>query len=265
MRTVSLTTARGGINRLRIKGGPSPEVLYDCINGYVNQDGEVVSRPGSEQEIVLPSGTKGLCAFNGKLYVFSATAGLSTGNAKYVIEVLRDPVSPASAITAIHFAKPYLGAIYVVAEFASGNTYHYWLQAGATWAAKTGYGVGDVVQPTTPNGFAYRAHRLGNPNPVWAPGVPRQDATPGPVSIVEPTTPNGFLYVCTATTGASPRSGTIEPEWPASNGATVVEDVDVGTATVATPPTGTTTPPPTGTLPDSYRDRYQPPGSRIQQ
>ena len=35
-----LTTLKGGINRLRVKGGASPASLYDLLNGF--RCGEVV-------------------------------------------------------------------------------------------------------------------------------------------------------------------------------------------------------------------------------
>lgn len=254
MRTVQLSALSGGIDRQRPKGGASAEWLYDLVNGYVTEAGTIVSRPGTYEDIELPVGCKGLVAYNGKLITFRTTAA-STGNALYEVEVITDPAVPASALTRIHFAAPFLGYLYVVAEFASGNVYHYWLQEVDTWAAETPTGIGDLVQPSTPNGYLYRAHRLGDPNPVWAAGVPRAVN-----DVVEPTESNGFKYTVTAVLGDNPRSGSTEPDWPEEDGATIIEDADLGppAAPVAsgdtdpsiTNPDGNYTPPP------DVRDRY---------
>ncbi len=61
-RIVTLNAAKGGINRLRVKGGADPSTLYDLVNGYVDQAGVLCSRPGTENTVVLPGGaTKGMC------------------------------------------------------------------------------------------------------------------------------------------------------------------------------------------------------------
>jgi hypothetical protein len=239
VRPFHLSTAEGGINRLRTRGGASADSLYDLLNGYVEQDGSVVCRPGSVTEITLADSCKGLCAHEGQLVSFTHDPGdTTTGNSKYRVEVIVDPTDADSPIATVHFARAYLGYLYVVATFETGNTYHYWLQPGETWAAETNYTVGSVVVPSTPNGFAYRASRLGNPNPVWAAGVPRETG-----DIVEPTTANGWQFTVTAhTNDPSPtRSGDTEPTWNTGEGAITIEDADIG-APPAPPTTGSTTP-----------------------
>jgi hypothetical protein len=44
MRPVPVTTLRGGINRLRTKGGARADELYDLLNGYVDQAGGISNR-----------------------------------------------------------------------------------------------------------------------------------------------------------------------------------------------------------------------------
>lgn len=235
----------GGINRLRQKGGVSRTVLYDLVNGYITADDSAESRPGTETHATLPSGTKGLMAFDGGLVVFSHEAKAVPSG--YTCEIVIHPTEPTTALLDIHFAGPFLGYPYVVAEFADGATYHYWLQRRSTWEAETAYGLGDVVEPTVPNGYAYRAKRLGAPAVVWAPDVPRVVG-----DRVEPTEPNGFIYEVTDVTGASPRSGDTEPTWPEQDGATVYEDTDLtpaGTVTLGVAD-------PSATLPDDVIERY---------
>jgi hypothetical protein len=262
MRTQVLNRANRGINRQRIKGGAPEDALYDLQNGFVTQSATVKSRPGTVEVVALPEQTKGLMAFDQRLLVFSHVPSTPT-NPLFETVVIVDPNAVASPIAAIHFAAAYLGVPYVVAEFESGNLYHFWLVPGVEWEPDTPYQIGDYVVPTTPNGFTYRATRLGDPAPVWAPDVLRALN-----DVIEPTVPNGYKYTAIETVGDTPRSGKVEPIWPAYDLGTVVEDVDLGPPAAAPIP-GDTNPDqdnPGGSLPvpGPIRDRY-PPGNRRQQ
>lgn len=247
MRIATLNAANGGINRMRTKGGASETTFYDLENCYIDASGRPVSRPGTTEDIVLPSGTYGLCAFEGKLVVF-ATSAKTISDTRYVCEIIINPYDATLDLREIHYAGPFLGYLYVVAEFEDGSVYHYWLQARDPWTANTTYSLGDVVEPTTRNGYAYRATVLANGDlTTWAPGVAR---TVG--DVVQPTVANGFKYTVTNTIGTNPKSGTVEPTWPAEDGATVTENVDLTTATATT----TTTTDASTELPPTVADRY---------
>jgi len=152
----------------------------------------------------------------------------------------------------IHFAAPFMGFLYVVAEFDVdsatealwGSTYHYWLQTVGTWAPDTVYQIGNLVSPTVPNGFTYRAARISAPNPAWTPqtlhAVDDQ---------VEPTVANGYYFVAIETDGANPITGTVEPTWPTTTDATVAEDSETANndVTAAAPASQTQPAPATGT------------------
>jgi hypothetical protein len=278
MSQVELTTVRSGINRLRVRGGARPDTLYDLLNGYATEAGTVKVRPGTERIATLDPLTRGLCAFNGELHTFCHT--VVAVPAGFTLNVLTHPDPPSAEygypgyglyedgvpIKTIHFSEPFLGGLYVAAEFEEGSVYHYWLRPGIAWAADTQYDLGDHVVPSTPNGFVYRAFRYGDPNPVWQPEEPRADGQSyEEQSVVEPTTYNGFYYVCIEVIGDNPRSGTVEPTWPTFDGGTVFERTDTGQPSSATidslpvPPAGgppaTPDPPPTTpTDPDWYPD-----------
>lgn len=244
MRRETLTTVKGGIDRLRTKGAALKDTLFDLVNGFVTSKRTVKARPGTFLDQTLPAGTKGLVSFGGKLHVFAATVvgGIPTG---YELNVLRSP--EAQALSKIHFAQPFLGALYVAAEFADGNIYHFWLQSAATWTADTEYDLYDFVEPTTPNGFVYRATRLGNPFPAWTPNAPRAVDDK-----VEPTIYNGLYFKVESVIGSNPRSGDEEPIWPTNAGEVIIEDTD-GTPN---PPTATPTTPPDWNLPSDIFERY---------
>jgi len=139
----------------------------------------------------------------------------------YVIDILRHP-DPAFTghIKAIHFSAPFLGYLYVVAEFDDKQIFHYWLRQPNTWEPTKEYMDGDTVQPSTPNGYYYKASPSTTPV-AWAPGVKRALG-----DVVQPTTPNGFKYTASTVAGTNPCSGTSEPTWPKLNLATVTEYVE---------------------------------------
>jgi hypothetical protein len=206
------------------------------VNGYVDASGAIRSRPGTVQEVALPAGTKGLMAYDDKLYVFASDI-TSTGNALFECLVLKHPTDDTQNIAKIHFAAPFLGYPYVVCEFDSGEVYHYWLEGqinGDTWTANTAYTLGQIVKPTTPNGYSYRATRLGDPKLKWAAGVERTVNDE-----IEATIFDGNYYKCTAAEGSPARSGTAEPTWNTDPGALTYENVDLAGPTA--PGTGPTT------------------------
>lgn len=218
-RQVTLSAVKAGMTRLRDKGGASPESLYELTNGYVDASRAPHSRPGTRQVSTLPLGTKGLCAFAGKLHVF-ATQPITGAGDLFVINILRHPdPTYAGGLKQIHFAKPFLGFLYVVAEFSDDSVFHFWLQSPSVWAPNTIYGLDTLVSPSVANGYYYKTATKSNA-PVWASG---QSKSIG--DVVQPATPNGWEYVVTDVTG-TPVTGDTEPAWPTADGATVFEGTD---------------------------------------
>lgn len=247
MRSFSITSAKEGVTRLRNKGGASKDSFYTLRNCYVTADRSVKPRPGTRLDTTLPANTKGLMMFRGLLYVFSAEP-VVIANPKYANLVLQHPDNGSTAqIARIHFAQPFLGYPYVVAEFDDDpdTYYHYWLQDLGNWKSLTIYRIGEYVLPTTQNGYSYAANRVGDPNPMWAPGL---SVSVG--DILEPTTYNGFMYEILSIEGSVTTTGATEPTWIAQEDAAVVEDVEGGGGTPTAPGTGTPTPSP------DVEDRY---------
>src|SRR6186713_1911977 len=133
----ALTVIKGGISRDRPKGAARQDVLYDLVNAYVTDEKTVKVRPGSFRRAILPAITKGLCAFRGSKHVFaSEPVPVPAG---YTLHVLVHPLFEGGTanpfeIKRIWFAAPFLGFLYVVAEFDVGSSgaesvYHYWLQS----------------------------------------------------------------------------------------------------------------------------------------
>lgn len=242
MAEIILSAVKTGITRLRTKGGASPDSLYDLANSYVTAARTMVPRPGSAVHERLPEGTIGLGLFDGVFQVFSdhAVTGLPSN---FNLNVLSHPDGNDEAtLVRIWKKEPLMGGLYVVAEWSDGEVFHYWLLSvsAGTWTPDTIMMLGDTVTPTVQNGLTYVAGRLNPADPVWVKGEEREVG-----EIVEPTTFNGYKYTAIEAYGNPPRSGDTEPEWPAEDGAIVVEEADL--APPAPPPTN---PPPT--VPPKY-------------
>lgn len=232
------------MTRLLGKGGASPESLWLLRNGYVNASQRATQRPGTVQEAALPAGTKGLCAFRGGFTVFSHQV-TPISDPRFTCEVLSHPDDPELELAEIHFAEPFLGYLYVVAEFSNGDVFHYWLERAETWEPNKAYRPGALVQPSTPNGLVYRLAGDASQYTAWAANVARSLG-----AVIVPTVDNGFKYTATDLIGSSPKSGSVEPSWPTEDGATVYEDSNASPGSTKPP---STAPP---SVPPDVDDRY---------
>jgi len=236
-RSVILNTMAAGMTRLRGKGGASPETAWEITNGYVTASKSIKQRPAVVYQTLLPATSRGLCPFNGNLYTFTANAVSNPGTA--TVKILRHPNPDfVGELYRIHFAAPFMGLLYVVAEFDDHNIYHYWLQEPPAWQQNHVYQANELVQPTVPNGLYYKAV-LQNPPPAWQPLT--QYVTG---QAVQPTTYNGFEYTAQNLLPSSPTtSSDIEPVWPTAIGSFILESSS-GTGT-SQPPAPPVTPPAT--------------------
>ena len=231
MRAFPITVLKGGINRLRVKGGASANQLYDLQNGYVTNDGSVVPREGTIRAATLDSSTVGLAAANGQFNIFSSAFSTAALPTNYVLNVLSDPNDRTQPVNKIWFAKPFMGFPYIVAQFNNLDIFHYWLQNSGTWTSSTDYTSASIVLPPTPNGLAYQGVRDFPSQPLWA-----ADAQITSGSYIEPNTPTGFAYQAIAVTGSPVHTGLVEPVWPTIAGGIVQEfgDFDVSSTDAGT-------------------------------
>lgn len=247
MKQEALTVIKGGLSRQRPSGGALKDAAFDLLNAYVTTEKTVKSRPGTTLVETLPAGTVGLTFFNGEFQIF-ASSNVGSIPSGYNLNILRAP--DGEALSKIHFAEPFLGNLYVSAEFADGDIYHFWVRTADTWAATTEYELSDVVEPLTPNGFKYRPRRFGAPNPTWTANAPR---TVG--DKVEPTVYNGYYFEVVQTFGTNPASADEEPDWnDVFASQKVYESVDGATPPpAATPPSTPVNP----SLEDDLEIRYR--------
>lgn len=251
MKPVGLTTLRGGINRLKVKGGARADSLYDLTNAYRTQAGTVVPREGTIRNATLTANSVGLATFNSQLNVFATS--LQAVPAGYVCNLLIHPTNPAATLTKIWFAKPFMGFPYVVAQFSTGEVFHYWLQSNGPWAASTVYKIGTIVTPlAAPNGLAFQAVRDLAPFTTW-----QAQMTVAVNQIVEPNQYTGFAYKAIAVQGTNPHTGSTEPVFPTAINGIVQEFGDFDTSSSSS---GTTQVPPSSSaaapLGKNITDRY---------
>lgn len=254
-RPVTLNMIKGGVNLLRQKGGPSPNNLVDALNCYIDAANRAASRCGTSIDYSVPVECKGLTAANDELVTFCHVIPAGGIPAGVRLQVLSNPNDPEDPIKEIHFAGPFLGDsngvfLYVAAEFESGDGWHYWLQRADAWAADTMHLLGDLVEPTAPNGIVYRVKRLLPADPLWTPDT---EVTIG--DVVEPTEFNGYKFEAIDAIGEA-RTGDTEPAWVEGDGAITYEDVDLDSQDEpAVGGGGSTTTPPASVV-----DRYSNPG-----
>lgn len=213
VRVYPLTSMQAGMTRLRDKGGASPKAAYELTNGYVDASGAASQRPGTTwifnwADPRLGKGsqagqTKGLAFYNGVFYTFTSGNGagsgiVSGGGTTYQILVLRHPTSTTVTLVKVHFAKPYMGFLYVVAQFSDGLVGHYWLQSPPAWTLNTFYQPATLVQPTTNNGFYYSAIPGGTPAPAWTALLQHSLG-----DVIQPSTANGLQYTAVTLSSGS--------------------------------------------------------------
>lgn len=98
--------------------------LREASNVHISRGGDIENCYFFSPDIALPAGTLGMHGANDKLVVFGAGAAPVNLPGEVIYQQL---ISPAAAPTiAILAADNYDGKVYVIAEFADGNIFHYY-------------------------------------------------------------------------------------------------------------------------------------------
>ncbi len=137
----------------------------------------------------LESGTQGLRASGGKLNTFYATGSVSHADSRFVANKITHPTAPAAEVSKIHYADSFNGYMYVSAEYTNGEIKHHYIDDASALTA-----------------WAASTALTAN--------VTRR-----------PTTANGYRYQVTT----SGTTGSTEPTWPTTIGATVTNGTVVFT------------------------------------
>jgi hypothetical protein len=224
-----LSNARNPSNIYLILSGTLSKTAFDSVSYHNDVNGNLTTLTSASAASFSTSGGYSIWEWTGATdFNPGPYPGFTITNFTYATPI---------PIKEIHFASPFMGVLYVVAEFSVadptvlaqyGSVFHYWIQGGSTWVASKDRLIGDIVVPSVLNGLAYVASRHGTPNPVWAPSVLHSVGDK-----VEPTVPNGFYFTAITTEGANPVSGATEPTWPTTDNATVTENSAIDSDQVA--------------------------------
>lgn len=114
---------KNGVDRRRRQTTAHAGSLYELINAHLTRGGDIEKRKAFVSTYSLPSGTFGMAAIAGALYVFGSAAdpGVPSG-----VTYQRLQAPSGSAMTGVVSVDTYNGKAYVVAEYADGNQYHFY-------------------------------------------------------------------------------------------------------------------------------------------
>lgn len=219
-RAYPIASQSEGINLLRSKGGASAGALFDLVNGYVTAKRTINARPGAVRAAAFAAGTKGMVGFEGKFHTFTSDPTLVSVDPTVRAHLLRRSTAGSATLSKVHNAFPFLGRLYVVAEFDDGGVQHFWLEEPASRTNSTIYAFGSKVQPITPNGFYYE---IATPVsiPTW---TANSAVNVGDYRV--PSAGGNLKMKATAVqgpAGAQVLTGNTEPTWPTVEGGTFTE------------------------------------------
>lgn len=104
-------------------------------NAYVTEGKTIRKRPGTTKIATLEAGTVGLFAGNGKLNTFYGGTGTIThANTLFKANNARNSVTPALAITNVHWADVFNGFLYGAVEYSNASINHHYFDGAAAGA-----------------------------------------------------------------------------------------------------------------------------------
>ena len=122
---------RGGLDTRRTVVTSVPGTLVELTNGHLTRGGEIEKRRAFVKVCDLPSGTHGLAAAAGQIYVFGGAAKArltfpsdTPNNLNYI--QFEHPDATPEDMTKMLGADFFNGKVYGAAQYADGRIYHYW-------------------------------------------------------------------------------------------------------------------------------------------
>lgn len=123
MSYLSIPDFKYGMDRRRKRVSGVPGTLWTLKNGHITRGGDIERAKRFVPKYTLPASTFGLAKIRRQLYVFGSIAPPAMPNG-VLYQQLTAPNTPA--MTRVLDVKTFANQLYVVAEFADGNIYHYY-------------------------------------------------------------------------------------------------------------------------------------------
>jgi|21_taG_2_1085346.scaffolds.fasta_scaffold01059_6 hypothetical protein len=128
MAYVLIEDFKGGIDKRRTVVTSVPGTCVELTNAHITRGGEIEKRRAFKEWASLPSGTHGLAAGGGRVFVFgSGSTGLGDltfpASLSYVRFQHSDLTTEMTDILGHDFFE---GKVYAAVQFADGKIYHYW-------------------------------------------------------------------------------------------------------------------------------------------
>lgn len=137
MSYIAIEDFRLGIDRRRQRVAGVPGSLWKLVNAHITRGGDIERAKKFVSKYTLPSGTFGLGAVDGQIFVFGSVAdpGVPAG-VKY--QRLQHSDS-STAMSRVIDVETFDGKFYVIAEFADGSIFHYYDGSRVTdWDTRAG-------------------------------------------------------------------------------------------------------------------------------
>lgn len=163
MPSITFDRFDGGLDLRKGASVQEANRLLDAKNVYITPGWRPRKRPGLLPPVILEAGTVGLVPYQGKLHTFyeNPSASVAHVNSLFVPHLLRSPTTNILALSKIHSAIVFNGFLYVVAEFVTGQVFHFYLDTDPTWTATTVLALGAFRQPAVPIGLRYEVTTAG--------------------------------------------------------------------------------------------------------
>lgn len=122
---LALRDFKAGMNRTRKRVAGVPGTLWTLKNAHITRGGDVERAKKFVATYTLPAGTHGLASVRGQLYAFGSADLAASMPVGVVYQRLQSPIG-GEAMSRVLDARASAGKLYVVAEFANGNIYHFY-------------------------------------------------------------------------------------------------------------------------------------------
>jgi hypothetical protein len=121
---IAIENFKGGLDKRRMELTAEVGSLQTLKNAHITRGGEIEKALAFIEEYVLPEGTFGLAIARAGLYVFGSAVSPAGLDSDISYQRLQSP--DGAAMTGVVAIDAVAGKLYVVADFADGNRYHFY-------------------------------------------------------------------------------------------------------------------------------------------